>query len=254
MFVFSGDSLVVPAGVAGNIFIISDEQWAQLAATASPIDQFTAPPVFDDAPLNAAVLPKDAALPEGWERRQVRSLVACPAVERLLRAYHLAQWRRESRFCGSCGHENIDSDKEYARLCPACGRLEFPRISPAIITLVTNERGEILLAHNKNFKNGVYSLIAGFVEAGETLEAAVRREVREETSINIEDIQYAASQPWPFPNSLMLGFTARWVSGTVQADGVELEDAGWFHPDALPPLPAPGSVARKLINRWLGVS
>jgi NAD+ diphosphatase len=169
---------------------------------------------------------------------------------RVLRAYHIAQWRRESRFCGACGAANGDAPGELARLCPACGRLEFPRISPAVIVIIQNERGEALLAHNKKFAPGVYSLIAGFNEAGENLEAAVAREVREEVGLEVRDIRYAASQPWPFPNSLMLGFSARRASGEIRPDGVEIEDAQWFPRDRLPLLPGPGSVSRHLIRLW----
>jgi NAD+ diphosphatase len=170
----------------------------------------------------------------------------------MLRAFHIAQWRRESRFCGSCGASNRDADTgELARLCPACGRLEFPRISPAVITIIVNGEGKALLAHNKKFVPGVYSLIAGFNEAGESLEETVARETGEEVNIEIRDIRYVASQPWPFPNSLMLGFTARYASGEIKPDGVEIGDARWFSREELPALPGPGSVSRYLIKRWI---
>ncbi|MDR2052292.1 MAG: NAD(+) diphosphatase [Treponema sp.] len=204
-------------------------------------------------------LEKDAPLPPRWRRVPVRRclprLIAgekSGPVHRLLRAYHIMQWKRDSAFCGTCGRPNADSPSELARLCPACGRVEFPRISPAIIVIVINGRGEALLAHNRNFSPGLYSLIAGFTEAGESLEAAVEREVREEAGIAVTDIRYIASQPWPFPNSLMLGFTARCKDGVLKPDGVEIEDAIWCRPDALPgELPGNGSVARYLINQWL---
>jgi NADH pyrophosphatase NudC (nudix superfamily) len=170
---------------------------------------------------------------------------------RMLRALHIIQWRGEARFCGSCGAENIDAPDELARLCPACGRMEFPRIAPAVITLIVNGADQALLAHNKKFAPGVYSLIAGFTEAGESLESTVVREVREEVNIEVRDIRYIASQPWPFPNSLMLGFTARYASGELRPDGQEIEDAQWFSRDKLPLLPGHGSVSRYLINRWI---
>jgi NAD+ diphosphatase len=177
-----------------------------------------------------------------------------PSTGRLLRAFHIAQWRRESRFCGSCGAQNTDAPGEPARLCPVCGRQEFPRISPAVITIIINDEDKALLAHNKKFIPCVYSLIAGFNEAGESLEATVVREIREEVNINVRDVRYIASQPWPFPNSLMLGFAARYASGTIRADGVEIEDARWFSRDALPKLPGTGSVSRCLIGRWIAGS
>ncbi|GHV96045.1 hypothetical protein AGMMS50293_23650 [Spirochaetia bacterium] len=202
----------------------------------------------------------ESPLPPLWRAvpvRQTLPLLTNGFVEgkgslgRLFRAYHIAQWRQESRFCGSCGTKNTDAPGELARLCPACGRLEFPRISPAVITIIINDEDKALLAHNKKFTPGVYSLIAGFNEAGESLEATVARETLEEVNIAIRDIRYIASQPWPFPNSLMLGFCARYASGTIRPDGIEIEDAQWFSRDALPKLPAPGSVSRYLIGLWL---
>jgi NAD+ diphosphatase len=169
----------------------------------------------------------------------------------MLRAYHVAQWRRDSAYCGSCGTKNLNAPDELARLCPTCGRREYPRISPAVITIIINEKNEALLAHNNKFAERVYSLIAGFNEAGESLEDTVAREIREEVGLEVRDIRYVASQPWPFPNSLMLGFTARYASGDIRPDGIEIEDAKWFTPDTLPQLPGGGSVSRFLINSWL---
>jgi NAD+ diphosphatase len=197
-------------------------------------------------------------LPENWRGipfRQVLAMLSTsgmfPHAGKMIRACHIAQWRRESRFCGSCGAENIEVSALTERHCPRCGRIEFPRICPAVIVIITDDDGRILLAHNKKFKTGVYSLIAGFNEAGESLEAAAEREIYEEVNIKIKDISYVKSQPWPFPNSLMLGFKARYSSGTVRPDGVEIEDAAWFTKDNLPALPGEGSLSRLLINRWL---
>jgi len=159
--------------------------------------------------------------------------------------------RQESRFCGSCGARNTWASDELARLCPACGRLEYPRIAPAVITFITNDEDKALLAHNSKFTPGIYSLIAGFAEPGENLETAVAREIREEVNIEVRDIRYRLSQPWPFPNSLMAGFSARYASGTIRPDGVEIEDAQWFSRDNLPMLPSHGSVSRCLIEQWM---
>jgi NAD+ diphosphatase len=234
------------------------------AGTAPGLDRFTvpvleegaAPAVIEGASLNA-----DFPLPPLWRALPVRqglSLVSPGQtvdgrgpIGRLLRAYHIAQWRRDSAYCGSCGTKNTDAPDELARLCPSCGRREYPRISPAVITIITNDKGEALLAHNRKFADGVYSLIAGFNEAGENLEATVAREIREEVGLEVRDIRYIASQPWPFPNSLMLGFSARHASGEIRPDGGEIEDARWFSPGCLPSIPGFGSVSRYLINRWL---
>jgi NAD+ diphosphatase len=137
------------------------------------------------------------------------------------------------------------------RICPKCGRTEFPRICPAVIVIITDDENRILLAHNKRFKEGVYSHISGFNEAGETLEETVVREVREEVNIEVKDIVYIKSQTWPFPSSLMFGFKARYLSGTIKPDGEEIEDAKWFTKDNLPGLPGGGSLSLELINNWI---
>lgn len=211
--------------------------------------------------IRYAEVPPERSLPAGWRSMQTRQAVHLMSAGQtingsgpaghLLRAYHLAQWRRDSVFCGTCGSKNADADNETARVCPACGRREYPRISPAIIVLIINDQDQALLAHNINFTAGIYSLIAGFNEAGETLEATVARETREEVGLEVRDIRYVTSQPWPFPNSLMLGFTARYAEGTIKVDGAEIEDARWFNRNRLPDLPGKGSVSRHIINLWL---
>ena len=218
-------------------------------------------PTLDGTPvINVINIPVQAELPPGWHAEPVRQrlpLLSIGMTEgkgqagRLLRAFHIAQWRSESLFCGSCGAKNTDAPEEYARLCPACGRLEFPRIAPAIIVIITDDKDRVLLAHNKKFTANIYSLIAGFNEAGESLESTVCREIREEVNIEVKDIKYIVSQPWPFPHSLMLGFSARYAGGEIRADGIEIDDAQWWCRDALPQLPGQASVSRYLIDRWL---
>jgi NAD+ diphosphatase len=196
--------------------------------------------------------PPPFPLKERYRCEPLRSLIHGFSYNRALRMYHLAQWREDSRYCGRCGHLNEDAlGGEYARLCPHCGRKEFPRISPAILVLIKNERDEVLLAHNVNFKDNVYSLIAGFMEAGENLENAVAREVREEVGIEIRDITFGTSQSWPFPHSLMAGFEAHYQSGVIRCDNQEITDARWFSRSHLPELPGKGSVSRFLIDKWL---
>ena len=217
-------------------------------------DIFSVPAIAGGGAISCVSVPPEASLPSFLREIPVRrflSLFTETDASRMLRAFHFAQWRRESLFCGSCGGKNIDAPDEAARLCPACGRMEFPRITPAVITIIYNGEGQALLAHNKKFAPGLYSLIAGFVEAGENLEAAAAREVREEAGIEIRGIQYAASQPWPFPHSLMICFTARHASGAIKPDGIEIADAQWFSRDNLPTLPRVGSIARRLIEGWL---
>ena len=162
--------------------------------------------------------------------------------------HHLVLWLENSRFCGRCGAANTFHHREKARHCPECGLVTFPRISPAVITAVVKDN-RILLAHNKNFSIPVYSLIAGFVEAGETLEEAVEREIAEEVGIEVSNVRYVSSQPWPFPDSLMLGFTADWKAGEIAPDGIEITDAGWFGPEDHPQLPGKGSIALRIIEK-----
>jgi NAD+ diphosphatase len=258
-FFFQGNSLLLPDTVSDSqmdreIPLSFEKQFVNKEISAIPAIEHA------EGTIVCVSIEKESPLPSNWRAVPVRqglSFITSGIIEatgstgRLLRAFHAAQWLRESRFCGSCGSKNTGVPNELARLCPACGRLEYPRISPAVITLITNGEGKALLAHNKKFTPGVYSLIAGFNEAGENLEATVAREIREEVNIEVTDIRYIASQPWPFPNSLMLAFSARYASGTVRPDGMEIEDAHWFSKDGLPQLPGLGSVSRYLINRWL---
>ena len=217
-------------------------------------------PTIDASPastIKGVSVPSQAVLPENWRAvpaRQILTLSSAGVVGdpcRIIRACHIAQWRYNSRFCGTCGAENADVPKQAQRICPKCGRTEFPRICPAAIIAITDDENRILLAHNKRFKDGIYSHISGFNEAGETLEETAVREIREEVNIEVRDIVYVKSQAWPFPNSLMVGFKARYSSGTIRPDGEEIEDARWFCKDNLPELPREGSLSRILINSWL---
>jgi len=164
-----------------------------------------------------------------------------------LTAMHLVEWDRTSQFCGRCGAKTELRREERAKECTACGAIVFPRISPAVIVLV--ERGDrVLLARASRFPD---SVVAGFVEPGESLEQTVSREIEEETGILVEDVRYFGSQPWPFPDSLMVGFTARYASGELRIDDKEIVDARWFSVDDLPQIPEKVSIARKLIDWFI---
>ncbi len=168
------------------------------------------------------------------------------------RAFQVVQWDRTHRFCGRCGGATAHHERDRARQCPGCGLVSYPRVSPAVIVLVS--RGDrFLLARNASFPGKRYSIIAGFVEAGETLETAVVREIREEVGIEVRNVAYFGSQPWPFPHSLMVGFTAEHASGEIAIDGEEIVDAGWYRadPEQLPELPNRISISRRIIDSFL---
>jgi NAD+ diphosphatase len=188
----------------------------------------------------------------GYEWRPLRNLGAQldPSSWMLAgRAVQLVEWVRTSRFCGRCGTATELSSRERATSCPRCGLSAYPRLAPVII--VTVERGNtILLGQGRGFQ-GMYSVLAGFAEPGETLEEAVRREVREEVGVEVGGIRYFGSQPWPFPHSLMIGYFATWLSGEIQVNGEEIVDARWFKADKMPKIPPSLSIARNLIDDWL---
>lgn len=206
-----------------------------------------------NTPCYAAQLPKKLALPAGLELRPLRDLYGHLDDIRFALAGHatqLVEWDRTHQYCGGCATPMEQSRHERVKRCPQCGLRQYPRLSPAVIMLVS--RGsELLLARAPRFRAGMYSVLAGFVEPGESLEETVAREVREEVGIEIKDIHYFGSQPWPFPNSLMIGFTARYASGDIVIDQNEIEAADWFTKDSLPPVPGKLSIARKLIDWFI---
>ena len=165
-------------------------------------------------------------------------------------AIQIVEWDRDHQFCGRCGEVMGVDARERSKRCPACDLVSYPRLSPAVIVLV--ERGdEVLLARSPHFPPGMYSTLAGFVEPGESLERTVVREIREEVGVTVGNLRYFGSQPWPFPNSLMIGFRSDWIEGDVAIDEAEIEDAAWFPADALPKIPPRVSIARALIEDYL---
>ncbi|MCM2130820.1 NAD(+) diphosphatase [Larsenimonas rhizosphaerae] len=170
--------------------------------------------------------------------------------EVLSTALQVMTWRRDHRYCGRCGSAMRRKQTEFAMVCPSCRLTSFPRISPCIITLVTHGR-DLLLARSPRFAPGRFSTLAGFIEAGESVEAAVRREVMEEVGVSIGRVRYFKSQSWPFPHSLMMGFYAEAASRDITIDGVEIEAADWFSPEYLPGLPPSFSIAHSLIDNFL---
>ena len=193
----------------------------------------------------------DTTLPDGYRKVAIRELFAeLPAedVFPLSRAKALLEWRQNTRFCSRCGTALVDDPNLTARLCPNCHQQIFPRIDPCIIMRIEKD-GKILLARHVQRNQDIYACIAGFVEAGETLEQAVAREVREETGLTVKNVRYFGSQSWPFPAQLMLGFTAEYESGDISLQEEELSDARWFDPADCPASPKPGSIAYRLIHK-----
>jgi NAD+ diphosphatase len=192
------------------------------------------------------------------ERRGLRDLA--PVLSQaeggmVAHAVGLLNWHRRHRFCANCGAPTDAREAGHVRVCPACGTQHHPRTDPVVIMLVT-DGDRALLGRQAQWPAGRYSALAGFVEPGESLEEAVAREVREEAGVQVADVRYRSSQPWPFPSSLMLGFSARWAGGEPAVRDAELEDVGWFTREAIVGgdvlLPPPTAIARRLIDEWLG--
>jgi NAD+ diphosphatase len=210
-------------------------------------------PVFS-APLrcpSAAAAPFELPAPLALVSAR-RALFAFdqPLVDAVGQAIAIGEWELTSRHCGRCATRTEPVTGERARRCPACETSFRPRVPPAVIVLV-ERAGEILLARSPGFPAGMFGLIAGFVEPGESLEQAAIRELREEVGIEVRDLAYAGSQPWPIGRSLMIGFRATYAAGALVADGKEIEAAGFFSRDRLPTLPPPASIARRLIDAWV---
>jgi NAD+ diphosphatase len=163
------------------------------------------------------------------------------------RALQLLQWDRDHQFCGRCGAPTVTREEERARLCPACKLTAYPRVAPAVMALIKRGR-ELLLARSPHFPNGMYSALAGFVEPGETLEQCLAREVAEEVGVTVTNLSYFASQPWPFPHSLMIAFACDWAGGEIRTEDPEIEAANWFDVLQLPKIPSKISIARRLID------
>jgi NAD+ diphosphatase len=249
MLAFRGRDLLVR--VEGPGAAVPDAaEWATLGL--SPLRENDLE-VTDGRRAVACELAEDATPPPGMAFEGLRRLWGRldDASYRLAgRAVQIVEWDRSHQFCGRCAAPVERVAGEFAKRCPRCGLVSYPRLSPAVIVLV--ERGdEVLLGRNARFPVAMYSTLAGFVEPGETLEEAVSREIREEAGIEVRAVRYFGSQPWPFPDSLMIAFTAEFAGGELRPDPRELADAGWFRADAMPAVPPRLSIARALIDAWV---
>ena len=201
-------------------------------------------------PCVAVEVATESGLPAGMDFQYLRSLHGQLREDLFAiaaRAVQIIEWDRTHQFCGHCATPTMQLPTERAKRCPNCNFRQYPQLSPAVIMLIY-KGDELLLARAPRFRAGMYSVLAGFVEPGESLEETVAREVREEVGVEIKNIRYFGSQPWPFPKSLMIGFIAEYASGVITPDPVEIEEASWFQKDSLPPVPGELSIARKLID------
>lgn len=254
------DSALVFAFHQGRLLVRRDEHqaqvpgWREVAGLLAAADHHLYLGRLDGRPCFAIPLESEPEALDGYQLTGLRELFG--RLEEPLhgvagRAFQIIEWYLSHAFCGRCGTPTELVANERARGCPNCGASYFPRINPAVIMLVERD-GSMLLARNKLFRGPFYSCLAGFVEPGESLEEAVAREVLEEVGVEVRDVSYFASQPWPFPSQLMIGFTAGYASGEIRVQDSEILDAGWFEPGGpLPEMPGRFSLARRLIDAHL---
>ena len=208
---------------------------------------------LDGRHVFAVALAADTVPPPGMYFEDLRRLLAAP--DPLLftlagRARQILDWAVNHRFCGRCGTATEWHPADRATVCTACGHTQYPRLAPCVIVLVT--RGDdVLLARSPHFPPGMFSTLAGFIEAGESVEEALVREIHEEVAVQVRAPRYIGSQPWPFPHSLMLGFHAEWAAGEIAVDGEEIVEADWFPLARLPMIPPAGSISRRLIDAYV---
>jgi NAD+ diphosphatase len=244
-FAFSGDKMVVGGSdTAPSIPTLGELNRAGIDGVRHYLGD------LDGVPCVAIGLANPLSLPDGFRVAGLRALffrVPEPLLAIGARAFQIVEWDRTHRYCGRCGAPTQEKDGERAKECTVCGYVAYPRVSPAMMALVTRGR-DLLLARSHRFPPGRYSALAGFVEPGETIEDCVRREVKEEVGIDVGGIRYFASQSWAFPHSLMIAFTAEYAGGELRPDGREIAEVRWFAPDALPEMPPSLSIARRLID------
>ena len=240
-----------------TLLLVREEATAALLPAHADLDVLGGTPLrrlhlgrLDGRSCYAFEFAADTAPPPGLQWQGLRSLYSRLDDKQFAlagRALQYVDWDRTHQFCGRCGTPTRMSAHERARECPACNLTAYPRIAPAVMCLIRRGR-EILLARSPRFAPGMYSALAGFVEPGESLEQCLAREVLEETGVRIANARYFASQPWPFPHSLMIAFVADYAGGEITPAPDEIEDAQWFDIDALPRLPNRISIARRLID------
>jgi len=259
-FVFSADRLLVELGPPSPLptddpRVRERPSWARLPLQEnnnllwpSPVRTLYLGALGSAECWAAEVPPGDAPPGHGWVGlRALFSVLEDAHFALAGRALQLLQWDRDHQFCGRCGTRTEPQAEERVRRCPACGLSAYPRVAPAVMALVRRGR-ELLLGRSPHFPAGMYSALAGFVEPGESLEQCVAREVAEEVGVTLGGMSYFASQPWPFPHSLMIAFVCEWAGGEIRPQEGEIEAASWFDVLQLPKLPSKISIARRLID------
>jgi NAD+ diphosphatase len=250
-FLFHGDRLLVES--RGDS--VSIQRGPGPEAWGADADRTQYLGVLDGVPCFSGELADHGEPEEGMAFRSLRPLLGVlpePLFALAGQAFQIMDWDRTHRFCGKCGGRTEPVEGERAMACPRCGIHFFPRVTPAVIVAVVRD-GKILLAHARRFPSVFFSVLAGFVEPGETLEECVHREVREEVGIEVTNVSYFGSQPWPFPHSLMVAFTAEYAGGDLVLEEKEIAGAGWFEPAEVLKLqiPRPETIARRLIDWFL---
>ena len=245
-FAFRGDK-VLAINVAEDVYAMPDMA-TLIAAGVTGTRHFLGH--LDQVACVALNLADEAPEPPGMRYVGLRTLffkIPEPLLALAARAFQVVDWDRCHLFCGRCGTATHNHAGERSKQCPTCGLVAYPRVSPAMMALVTRGR-DLLLARAHRFAPGMFSALAGFVEPGETIEDCVRREVREEVGVEVGEITYFASQSWAFPHSLMIAYTAEYAGGEIRCEDAEIAEARWFAADALPYLPPSVSIARRLID------
>jgi NAD+ diphosphatase len=248
-FLFRGGDLLTQKNVAPNSIplVIAPKQLGIPIQTSHYLG------TLDNQHCFCAELSENQAIPSSYELLPLRE--SYPLLGEMLfsiagRAFQIIQWDKNHQFCGRCGEPIGILKNERAKICMICQLTFYPRMSPCVLIAVT--RGEeILFARSPYFRSGIFSLLAGFIEPGESAEETVVREVKEEVGLTVKNIRYIESQSWPFPDRLMLAFAAEYASGEIKIDPVEIEAAGWYTAERLPPLPDPITLSRRVIDCFL---
>lgn len=249
-FAFHGNTLLLKSTAAGEITIPTAGEVASAAATAGEIHEVT---MDNGRTVHAVALAAEPQPADGWVTAGLRAsydLLPPEDYDAAGKAYQILYWDSHSRYCPVCGTPTV-RHTPIMKKCPQCGNELYPQVSPAVIVLITRGDDEILLVHARNFRGSFYGLVAGFVEAGETLEQCVHREVMEETGLTIKNLRYVGNQPWPYPSVMMLGFTAEYESGQIKLQDEELSAGAFYRRDNLPEIPRKPSIARRLIDAWI---